>query len=882
MNYRKSALSTAIVTCLGFSLQIHAQEAPKQDATDLDTVSVVGIRGSVQKSLDGKREAAAHVEVVSSEDIGKLPAKNVADTLQRVAGINVGASGGSEGGFDESERVSMRGTSASLTQTLVNGHLVGTGDWLVTNQTSNVGRSVSYALFPAEIVDQVVVNKGSQAKLVEGGAAGTIDIRTRKPLDFKKDFTGEATLGAVYSDLPGKTEPQFSGLMNWKNADGDLGILVQAFHESRSLRRDGQEVVGGYGQISATSTAALADPNLAGAYYPNLIGTTLFTQKRERKGGTFDIQYKPTDTLTLDLNGFYSKLNANNYNRNYMLWSSKFATTQVPNSYTLRNGVLTNAVYPATSGGIPFTVYDQISRISESDSGYLALDADWQASDRLSFKFEGGTTKGHGKTPSQDALEVALDADAGASWSLGGTTSPLDWTVGSNGALDSSLAHSSSTAVFGLQDSDAKDKEDWFSADGELYFDSGVLSTLDFGVRYAEHTRQNNGGYNLKLATGALSGYTFPASSLHYPGDFGSAIGGSYPTDIWYYSESQLAAISRTLSTRSTSWQTAYRVHEQNAAAYVQANFAGDRWSGNVGVRYVHTTGENNYNQSSTISASGYVPVSVDNNYGKFLPSLNFKYEVSDDVVARFASSKTMTRADYSDLAGYISLTDLTHTGSGGNPNLKPIISTNYDLSLEWYFMPRGLLAGSVYYMDMKDFIAPQTRTATYKDQTASATAGSDVYASYLMSSPDNIDASVKGLELTYEQPLGDSFGLSANYTYADGKTETGGPLLGTSKNTYNLSSYFEHDKLSARVSYTWRSAFYFGPRRSYPFYQDQFGTLSATVSYRFNDRFSLSLDGLNLNNPVYKYYTKIGSNALPYAFYENGRQYYLNLHVSF
>jgi iron complex outermembrane receptor protein len=129
-------------------------------------------------------------------------------------------------------------------------------------------------------------------------------------------------------------------------------------------------------------------------------------------------------------------------------------------------------------------------------------------------------------------------------------------------------------------------------------------------------------------------------------------------------------------------------VHEQNAAAYVQANFAGDRWSGNVGVRYVHTTGENNYNQSSTTSASGYVPVSVDNNYGKFLPSLNFKYEVSDDVVARFASSKTMTRADYSDLAGYISLTDLTHTGSGGNPNLKPIISTNYDLSLEWYFMP--------------------------------------------------------------------------------------------------------------------------------------------------------------------------------------------------
>lgn len=883
MTCKKSLLTVAILTGLSFAAQAQqAEPTATEETKELATVTVTGIRGSVQKSLDSKREAATHVEVVSAEDIGKLPAKNVADTLQRVAGINVGASGGSEGGFDESERVSMRGTAAALTQTLVNGHLVGTGDWLVTNQTSNVGRSVSYALFPSEIVDQVIVNKGSQAKLVEGGAAGTIDIRTRKPLDFKTDFTAEATLGAVYSDLPEDDEPQLSGLMNWKNASGNLGILLQAFHESRSLRRDGQEVVGGYSQIPAASVAAIADPQLAGLYYPNLIGTTLFTQKRERKGGTFDIQYKPTDTLTLDLNGFYSKLDADNYNRNYMLWSSKFATTQVPSSYTVRNGVLADAVYPATSGGIPFTVYDQISRISESDTGYLALNADWQASDRLNFKFEGGSTTGHGKTPRQDALELGLDADAGASWALGGTTSPLDWTVGGDGTLDDALAHSSSTAVFGLQDSNAKDKEDWFSADGELYFDSGLLSTLDFGVRYAEHTRENDGGYNLSLASGGLSGYVFPAAGQSYPDNFGSTIGGTYPTDIWYYSESQLAAISRALGTPAPSWQTAYKVQEENAAAYLQANLVGEQWSGNLGVRYVHTSGENNYNQSAPSSAGGYLPVSVDNNYGKFLPSLNFKYEISNDLVARLASSRTMTRADYSDLAGYISLTDLTHTGSGGNPKLKPIISNNYDLSLEWYFAPRGLLAGSVYYMDMKDFIAPQSRTAIYRDQTASAAAGSDVYASYLMSSPGNIDASVKGLELTYEQPLGDSFGMSANYTYADGETETGGPLLGTSKNTYNLSGYFESDRLSGRVSYTWRSSFYFGPRRSYPFYQDQFGTLSATLSYRVNDHLSLSLDGLNLNNPVYKYYTKIGSNSLPYAFYENGRQYYLNLHVSF
>jgi iron complex outermembrane receptor protein len=198
-----------------------------------------------------------------------------------------------------------------------------------------------------------------------------------------------------------------------------------------------------------------------------------------------------------------------------MLWSSKFATTQVPNSYTLRNGVLTNAVYPATSGGIPFTVYDQISRVSESDSGYLALDADWQASDRLSFKFEGGTTKGHGKTPSQDALEVALDADAGASWSS--AAPPRRWTGTSAAMAHWTAGPFSSTAVFGLQDSDAKDKEDWFSADGELISTAACSTRLRRPLCRAH--RQNNGGNN-ELATGALSGYTFPASNLHYPGDW--------------------------------------------------------------------------------------------------------------------------------------------------------------------------------------------------------------------------------------------------------------------------------------------------------------------------------------------------------------------------
>ena len=97
----------------------------------------------------------------------------------------------------------------------------------------------------SRIVSRVEVHKAPQAYLPEGGVAGTIDIITRKPLDFRKPLTLEAQVGVVYADLPEKTDPQFSALGNWKNEQGTAGVMVQVFYEKRHLRRDGQELLGG-------------------------------------------------------------------------------------------------------------------------------------------------------------------------------------------------------------------------------------------------------------------------------------------------------------------------------------------------------------------------------------------------------------------------------------------------------------------------------------------------------------------------------------------------------------------------------------------------------------------------------------------------------------
>src|SRR5882672_184464 len=233
--------------------------------------------------------ATSVVDVVTAEDIGKMPDKNIADSLQRVPGVTISSAGANEGGFDEADRVSMRGTNPSLTQTLINGHSVASGDWFVLDQVGNtVGRSVSYTLLPSELVSRIVVHKSSEASLVEGGVAGSVDIITRKPLEFKQQTTLEASAGAAYADLPSRTDPQFSALGNWVNADHNFGVMLQVFSETRHLRRDGQELLG-YEKIAALSPIAVAHPDLSGVQYPVLIGSALFQQRRQRNGGLVDV-----------------------------------------------------------------------------------------------------------------------------------------------------------------------------------------------------------------------------------------------------------------------------------------------------------------------------------------------------------------------------------------------------------------------------------------------------------------------------------------------------------------------------------------------------------------------------------------------------------------
>ncbi|MDN8645904.1 TonB-dependent receptor [Stenotrophomonas indicatrix] len=887
MNTRKTLLSAAIVSCIAFSA--HAQQAAPT-ATDLDTVTVTGIRGSMEKSLDTKREANARVEVVTAEDVGKLPAHNVADTLQRLPGVNISSSSADEGGFDEADRVSLRGTSPSLTQTLINGHTVGSADWFVLSQGNNVGRSVSYSLLPSELVSSVEVNKSSQAKLQDGGTTGTVNIITRKPLEFSKQFTAEGSIGMVRSDQAKSNDPQYSALFNYKNEENTFGVMVQGFSQKRELRREAQEIPGGFFKIGADDPVALTNPDLIGVNVPGLLGSTLFEQTRERKGGLVSLQFKPTDTLTLGLNGFSSELKANNYNRNFMMFGNSFAKSQAPNpGYVVKDGVLTNATYAGVPG-TNYAVYDMIYRESKAKSSYVTFDADWQISDSLTAKFQAGSTKGTGETPRQYIAEVTLAGGGGASWATHGSGSPIDWNVGG----DLSPNGVTSFGTWGNQQVTAEDKEKWATLDFNQYFnDGGVLSSIDFGLRFADHKRE------ALSPEGATPGDIWSAlkngATSNYPSGFAGDIGGTFPRNIWYFTPGAL----KDAVTNNSTWLAGndgptgrhnygaeWQVKEKNFAGYVQANFRGDWWSGNLGLRYVNIKQDiDTYNAVSNAADADvsslfgmWERMAFQNKRNRVLPSANIKFDLDDNLVLRVAASQTQTLPDYSALGASSYGSDLNRTGGGGNPNLKPTLSTNLDANLEWYFMPRGLLSVGAYHMDLKDYIAfDVVSRQLYSELT-------NQLETYQISTPINADGKVTGVEVAYEQPIGEYFGINANYTYANGTTahtwsDGSHNLLGTSKNTYNVGAYFENERFGARVSYTHRSSFLISLSGTNPYYQDDFGTLSASLSFKATDWLSISLDGLNLNNPTYKYYQ---TAAIPTSFYSNGRQYYLNFRFKY
>ncbi|HEY2659496.1 MAG TPA: TonB-dependent receptor [Caulobacteraceae bacterium] len=910
MNVRRRVLigSASAVAIICAAAPTFAAEAASNGAA-VDEIVVTGIRESLQKAIQVKKNSDEHVDAISATDIGKLPDKNVADALQRIPGVNIASSAGGEGGFDEADRVSIRGTSPSLTQVTIDGHSVATGDWFILDQYETVGRSTSFELLPAETVAGATVYKTQNASLLEGGVSGSVDVITRKPLDFKQQFTAEASVQGAYDSLAGSTKPQINGLLGWKNQDSTFGVLLQGFYEDRTVQRNGQETLG-YTKLLASQPTVQANPSLLGVMAPTLIGSSLFQQEKKRSGIDGSVQWEPNDKFEVRLSGFYSKLNATNNNYNYMYWGTNEYNNNAPSSFTVANNTLTSAAFPAlNAGGNPVDgiIVDAITRPSSGSSTYYVnLDGKYKVNDKLTFTGQIGYSEGTGDTPNQLSYEV--DGAPGISYAPSGN----GWAVTPSNNPQSPAGLVNDWAWTAILRS--ADKEAYGQVDGDWAVGNGVFKDVLFGVRASDHTRQVDfwdRGCTLGANGSCFGAGTQPYSTVNpvsYPSNYsGGELGIPGLIVPLHGSPSAVDNVVNSIpggvrgsakvveQAQNWYWPDTFKVHERDTEGYVMAKVGGEGWRGNFGVRIAGTQETADVNISDPViggvsgtlaaangtkdyaPASAYGPFFIDkvtHNYIDILPSVNFTFDLQKNLLLRLSAAETMSRPDYSDLGGGVALTNLTLTGNKGNPDLKPVKAAVYDASLEWYYQPTSLLAASVFYNDFSSYVSYLTTTGTYFDQQTNSN------QLYTLNTPTNIGAELKGVELQLQQPLPYNFGFQTNLTVIDSEAATGGPMIGTSKITYNLVGYYEQKWGSARLAYTYRSSYFIGFDRGTPEHEEGYGQLDASVNINVTPNISLTFDAKNITDTLIKYYA--ANTTQPRAVYDNGSQYYFGIKAKF
>jgi iron complex outermembrane recepter protein len=632
MRLRPTPTALAAATLMLGLLPAVAQTEAKaaDDKKQLDTVVVTGIRATLEKSLNEKRNASANVDVITALEVGKMPDKNLADSLQRVPGVAVRTD------YDEAEKVAMRGTNPDMALILFNGHTVSGGDWFVADQGSS-SRSTSLSLIPSSVLNQATVYKTSQANVLDGGLAGTINVTTRKPLAERKNFGGLVSVGAVHADLPGKTSPQLNASANWKNEANTFGVIGQVFSEKRYVRRDSvsrfaQGTNSGWGVINTATMLGITDASLAGTglkaadlngvRIPGSMSSEFVEGVRDRQGGLLAVQARLSKELDVGITGFYSEMAAENYGRLYsgahlsmlnglnsagaangvgaarvyaQLKNPVIGTQTTTTGQTLRYLQSGEIVYPGTTPRYIGNMGTNLRSGAEASSGFFDIDANWQPTEDLKLKALASRTRGKGETALDQGLVYARNG-LSTKFQMNGLQEAPTWsyqgTGGNRPALNADGSGYSVVSRAGARNQ-TYDNETSLALDGEYQQDAGFFQTLNFGLRKADHRRDLRRQV-AQLATAAVVGPD-ANTAVGFPGDFGNGLGGGIDRsgDFYFPRDVVVSYLDGQIRPTSPEWerrvQTEIEMKERQTALYGMQSFEHKAWSGNIGVRLVRT-----------------------------------------------------------------------------------------------------------------------------------------------------------------------------------------------------------------------------------------------------------------------------------------------------
>lgn len=879
---KRNLLSTALASAtLMMVSTAYAQTADQNQtqAEDLDTLEVVGIRRSIQESIDAKQASTSIVEAISSEDIGKLPDTSIADSIARLPGLTAQRFG------NRPQEINIRGFAGDFSTALLNGReQVSLGN----------NRGVEFDQYPGELTSQVLVYKTTDAQLIGQGLSGTVNLKTIRPLAYgKRAFA--VNLRGDQNDLEGDKNygNRFSFSYVDQFADNTVGLAL------------GYARLNNPGQGHQFESWGYDNGVLGGGKLYD------FESDNKRDGVFATIEFKPNDTYSSVLDIFYSKFDKEEVKRG-MEFGLVFGPPGAP--LTRVNNADGTAVQATFANFDPVirndfnAAYDDLFSIGWNHT--LQLNEHWSVSADISgssatrneriLETYGGLPTG----TAGDNVAISLNSDGYFDFDFG-----YDYTDPNNIVLTDAGGWGQDGYI---KDFKVEDSLVSLRLDAERTFDSGWFSSLEFGVNLTDRNKSRASNESFLCLNACRDGaeVDVPASAFTGSGFGYAGLNGILGWDALSLYNNLYNRRSNTNNgdINAKNWE----VSEDVFTAYVQANINTELGSipvkGNFGLQMV------NADQSSTgIATFEGVTLSEEASrgasYTHFLPSLNLSFELPANQFLRFGASRQMARPRMDDLranAGFsIDRTRDIWTGGGGNSELKPWIANAYDLSWELYFgESKAYVSAAYFFKDLKTYIYNQVTEFDFSQLPIPPNVlPADIPPSPIgeYTQPVNGDGgTIKGYELAVSLPLDvlweplEGFGLQANYSDTSSSISPNGPgssepLPGLSKYVSNITAYYERFGFSARVAQRHRSQFVgevqgFGGDRTKIAFNGETVTdvqLGYTLQSGPMKDVSFLLQVNNLENePFSSSYD--GRSDRPRQYFEYGRTYLLGVNYRF
>lgn len=940
-------LASGIAFALGATgvTSVIAQDA--EEAGMMEEVRVTGIKRSLTDSAQIKRDADGVVDAISAEDIGKFPDTNLAEAMSRITGVSIDRTspGGPPG---EGQRITVRGIGPDYNLVLLNGRQMPASTILDTEASSS--RAFDFSNLASEAVAGVDVYKTSMADIPTGGIGATVNIRTARPLDIGERAMSFGAKG-VYDDSSADSSwtPEVSGIYSDVFADGKFGITLTGIYQDREFganqanTSDGWRFIpaggGGWGEINPGSNPAdiINDPRPNSLYgIPQHLRYSIQDIERQRTNGQLVMQWRPVENFTATLDYTYSELEIETRRSETSVWFN-FG----PSASEWTDGPVASPIrYTEFYNGFPSDITAaQGIQAHKTEADSIGLNLEWVVSDGLGFALDAHSSSSEIGRNNPYGTNVIMDT-VGFERGTTGVDFSQDFPVVSiatpGGTLDSSKRVISGAA---FRNSYMKSEIDQIDLSG--YFDINDTMSLDFGVTATEVN--NRSAYSV-VQYDSWGGFGSPdqfPDELWQIRDISSAFtnipGSGNPNlfnqmFIWDF-EAMIPIADQVRGAphaASDNFTTDRRTQEDTTSAYLQYHWnfdlAGMNSNFRAGMRYEETevtssalvpiatsirwVGTNEY--SVQFGAPDFT--TLEGSYDHWLPNLDFNIEVMPDLLLRASYSKTIGRPGWGDIQGGQTLAGLIRIDGGngqqGDPGLKPLESSNYDLSFEWYYGEGSYFSVGYFFKDVKNYVGVSTIEATpfdlphpaqgaWFEEADAATGGiqdleaireyifqtygdseyvqvtgvgtNGLLQGYIQGQPGDAltvfditvpanqrDAEIDGWELAVQHLFGESgFGVIANYTMVDSDLSYDNSSLSDQfaidglSDSANLVAFYDKNGWIARLAYNWRDEFlatrsFQGPN---PLYVEEYGQLDAIVSYTLENGVTVFAEGFNLTD---------------------------------